>query len=72
MIRKALQMLFGPRQPQAALNPDPIKAEMSVAVQANERAGANARAALEEMLATSDRVRGLLLEASDRARGKPQ
>lgn len=72
MIRKALQMLFGPRSPQPGTKPDPIKGEMSMAVQANERAGANARAALEEMLAASDRARGLLLAASDRARGSHQ
>ena len=61
-----LAIMFG-RTPRAH-KPDPLGAHMTIALQANERAGENVRAALEDMLATNDRVRNLLGDASNRAR----
>ncbi len=59
MIRKALAMLFGSRSPQPGHNPDPIRGALTIALQRNETAGANARAALEDLLSNSDRARGV-------------
>lgn len=55
-IWKGLRMLFARRNTER--KPDALRAQMTIALQANERAGENARAALMEVLENSDRVRG--------------
>lgn len=53
-----LKAMFGYSRALERPNPDPIRAQIVVATQRNERAGENARNALAELLDRNDGIRG--------------
>jgi len=58
-IKKGLAAMFGfASRTDERPAPDPIKADLTRATQANERAGENARQALEELLKRNDDLKG--------------
>ena len=57
MLERLKSMLFGATTRERAA-PDPIRAQVVIATQRNERASENARQALAELLERNDGLRG--------------
>lgn len=57
MLERLKSMLFGTTTRERAA-PDPIRAQVVIATQRNERASENARQALAELLERNDGLRG--------------